>query len=218
MQNYERVITLKTIYLTLVRRTEMILLFFLPLFLASYIVTNHVMAKTYTSSTVINNGGSAINQATYSAMGLALKTGSIFEKTEDALADSGLKHSDGSAITVSEISSGLSFSTFVSNMVAFTVSFSSSDNTIVQSVLKEYSTVALESVSETYPNLAIYSAATEATKTSSENKYFFVGVAASLVLALGIPFVFEILADEVFDADDIQMLGAPGFEIKMSGK
>ncbi len=217
MVEYEKSISLRDVYLTLVRRTEMILIIFIPLFLASFLVTNFVMPKKYTSSTTINNGGSAITQATYSSIQMSLQTSSIFGLVEENLATGGIKHSSGAPISLSDISSGLEFSSFASNMVSFTISFSSSDKAISKPVLESYSSIALTAVADTFPNLSVYSSATEAIKTSSENKYFLLASAASVVLALAVPFAVEIVEDKIFDANDIKTFGSDGFELKVSG-
>ncbi len=214
---YERAITLRTIYLTLIRRTEMILIIFLPLVLISYIVTNFAITKTYASSTTFNNGV-AISQANYSAMELAMTKAEIYEDTATNLKAAGVKHANGSAIAAAEIKSGLSFAAYSNNMVSFQVTFSSSDSSICQKTLAEYADVALASISETYQTLSIYSTASTATKTSSENKYFLVGVAISAILALGVPFIVEIVLDQVYERKDIEAFGANAFEIYASGK
>ncbi len=219
MADYERSISLKTIYLTLTRRTELILLLFLPLFLASYIVTNHVMTKSYASaSTISNNNNAAIAQTTYNSMQMSFKSSEIFETVETNLAKAGTKHANGTAITASEVQKSISFSAYASSMVSFTVTFATKDSTIAQKALAEYVNVALETNATAYPNLKVYSPAGEAYKTSKENQYFLIGTAASLVVALVIPFIIEIVGDEVFDAKDVRLFGCEASEIRASGK
>lgn len=198
----------------------MILLIFIPLFLVSYLVPTRVLKKEYTSTAVIENNA-AIAQATYSLITNRFKADAIYESVAENLAAEGEKklvHENGKPITASEISSGLSLSSYASNMVNFTISFKSSDSTIVQGVLAEYTSVALEVTHEAYPNLKLSREASKGAKTSNENKYFLIGAAASLVLALGIPFVYEIIADQVFDDKDIKAFGLEGFELRASGR
>ena len=59
MEPYERNISLRTIYITLLRRIEVILLIFIPVALISFIVTNFGMQKQYTSSMVIRRTDNA---------------------------------------------------------------------------------------------------------------------------------------------------------------
>lgn len=198
----------------------MILLIFIPLFLISYLVPTRALPKEYTSTAIFEYNG-AIPQSSYSLMTNRLKADAIFESVAENLAAEGEKklvHENGKPITSSEISRGLSFSSFTSNMVSFTISFKSNDSTIVQGVLTEYTFVALEAIHEAYPNLQLSREASKETKTSNENRYFLIGAAASLVLALGIPFVYEIIADQVFDDKDIKAFGLEGFELRASGR
>ena len=191
----------------------MILAIFLPLVLVSYLVTNFGIKKTYASSTTIANNA-AISQAAYSAIQLAMNSDEVKTTVTTNLA--AVKHADGSAIAKSELS--FSFSTFASNMITFNITFSSRDNTIIQRVLTEYTTVALETTKASYPNLSVYTPASNPVKTSKENRYFLIGVAASVVLALGIPFIWEIVADQVYETKDLELLGVDGFEVYSSGK
>ena len=214
MNRYERAIGLRTIYMTLIRRTEMILAIFLPLFIASYVVTQYMMPKAYTSTSTISDNG-AITQPNYELIKMKMKDTTVLEATVNSLKGKGY------TVTTSEISSSLNFSAFASNMVSFTVSFKSKDAALAKQALTDFDTAALENAKASYAsfaNLTISSPAGDAQKTSSEDKYFLIGAAASFVLALGIPFVYEIVKDEVFESRDIEDLGALGAEVRCSGK
>lgn len=212
MERYERSIGLRSIYLTLIRRTEMILAIFLPLFLASYVVTQYVLKKSYTSTSTISNNA-AISQANYDLIKMKMKESTVYEKTVASLKAKGY-----STVKIDDISSGLSFSAFSSNMVSFTVSFTNKDTNFAKAALADYDTAAVENAKASFANLVISSPASEAKKSSSEDKYFLIGAAASFVLALGIPFVYEIAKDEVFEKRDIEDIGALGFEVRCTGK
>ena len=54
MEGYEKSICLKTIWLTIVRRFEYILLIFVPIALATLIVTRFVLKKTYQSTVTVS--------------------------------------------------------------------------------------------------------------------------------------------------------------------
>ena len=43
-------------------------------------------------------------------------------------------------------------------------------------------------------------------------------IAVDVVLALGFPFAYEIVSDEVYDKDDAERLGGNGFEITVLQK
>ena len=195
----------------------MILLLFLPLFLASYVVTNHVMTKSYACTSSVQNNA-AIAQSTYTLIQNSMKSSEIFETVETNLAEAGTKHANGTAITASEVQKSISFSAFSSNMVSFTVTFATKDSTIAQKALAEYVNVALEANATAYPNLKLLSKASAPVKTSKENQYFLIGAVASLAVALVIPFIIEIVGDEVFDAKDVRLFGCEAAEIRASGK
>ncbi|MBO6285540.1 MAG: hypothetical protein J6O18_04420 [Bacilli bacterium] len=217
MQKYERTIGLKTIYLTLVRRTEAILALFIVLVGASFIVTNFMMGKQYTSTSLMANNA-AISQPTYTLMQNNIKSDATIDSVVKNLKTAKVTHGNGKDVTASEIKSGLSFSAFAANMVQFTVSFKSSDAAIVQYTLEEVMNVSYDVLKPTYAGLSIYSPASAAVKTSKENTYLLVGVAASLVVALGVPFVWEIAEDAVYDKKEVESWGAPAFELRASGK
>ncbi len=217
MGKYEKTVSIKTFYLTILRRSELILFIFLPLFLTSYVVTQHILPKSYISRSVLSNGG-VISQPVYSSLQMTLLSNEMVSATETALLDANLKHENGSSISADEISSGLTFSTYSTNMVSFTITFGSSDFSIVKAVLTTYLDVALSNTKASYPSLAIYSTATESIKTSNENRYFLVGTVVSAFFAFAIPFLCEYFGDEVYDASDVEHLGGVGLDIEFSRK
>lgn len=217
MQKYERTIGLRTIYLTLIRRTEMILAIFLVLAGASFIVTNFFMAKQYTSTSVVANNA-AISEPAYTLMQNNIKSDNTMNAVVKNLSIAGVKHKNGNAIMLSDVKSGLSFSTWASNMVQFTLSYKTNDETVAQPILTEVTSVAYDVLKPSYAGLTIYSEATKPAKTSKENTYLLVGVAASLVLALGVPFIVEIVDDSVYVKEDLEDFGALAFEVRASGK
>ena len=217
MEKYERTISLRTIYLTLLRRTEAILIIFFPLALASFLVTSYMIPKQYTTTSSIANNA-LIAQSTYDVMKLKIQNDEVYTTVAMNLKTSGIKHSNGKEITMSEISSGISFSAYKSSMVSFTISFVTSDQSVAKGVLTEYTNVALETLLPSFANLSVSKEAGNPSKTSKENTYLLIGVAASLVLALGVPFVYEIVADKVYDRKDIEAWGVPAFDLYVSGK
>lgn len=221
MEKYEKSIGLKTIYLTLVRRFHIILLLFVPIALGSFIVTNLIMKKTYQSSSTIAKA-TAFSAAHYQNAQLIIKSDTNLTKIADNLKNNGVTHSNGSTITINEINSGLSFSAFSSSSqsVSLSLFFQSRDNKIVQPVLAELTTISVESlkIQKDFETTYITKEATKAVKNSKENQYFLIALAAGAVISLGIPFVYEIVSDELYDADDAKMLGCDACEIKISGK
>ena len=218
MQEYERSISLRTIYLTLLRRIEWIILIFVPIVLASFIVTNFVMVKRYKSSVNLTNTA-AISAAQYQVMQTyVLNDDTIDEvvlnlKTKSPM----VKHSNGEWVSAKEIKSGVTFSTLASNSISITFSFETTDSTIAKPVLQELADVAAAKLVEAkyMPNITA-GTASGPSKSSSENKYFLIAVAGGFVLACALPFIYEIAADQVYDKKDIALFGAEGFELKAS--
>ena len=223
MERYEKTIGLKTIYLTLARRLHIVVLIFLPLALASFIVTQFVLTKTYQSTVSMGRGGTnVITTAQHTVMQSYIKDATVNEEDptkSGALAKAVEKlKAENITITTSEINAGLSFATMANNSASFSFSFTSKKQAIVQPVLKAVSEAAVENLSTTkdYATSTIVSAASAAKKNSKENTYLLIALAGSAVLALGVPFVYEIIADEVYDKEDIESLGCESFTLTVS--
>ena len=216
MQKYERTIGLKTIFLTLRRRFVAIIAIFIPIALASFLVTKKMIHPVYTSSVTISRGA-AISQPQYNLIVQNFKATSTADKVVEALT---ITHEGGDAITSAEISSGLSFSTYVANAISVTLSFQSTDSSICQGVLDQVVATGIEVMQTVHAtDYAALKATGSASSPTSDNKqrnYFLIGLAAGAVLALGMPFVYEIVADEVFDKGDLLDMGIPTFELKAS--
>lgn len=230
MDRYEKQIGLKTIYLTLARRFHIILLIFIPIALVTFIVTNFMLTKTYQSSITLNRGA-IITAAQHQVMQNYVmdttsdetRPGAIYT-TSLNLKEAGVKHANGNEITVAEIKSGLSFPSLATNSITCSFSFTSSDSSITQKVMNELAKNAVaylkserNATRNDYVNLT-YSDATPASKNSSENKYLLIGIAAAVVLALGIPFIYEIVTDQVYDKDDIISFGGDAFTLTVTDK
>ena len=222
INQYERNISLKTVGLTFVRRWTTILLFFIPIAAVSYIVTNHIMTKTYQSSVTLSRNA-AVSAAQYQLVQSKVKESipaTVEALAEDNVWHPAIKHSNGSKITAAEITKGLSWTALASNSIYVTFSFQSSDVKIVQATLQELAEQSVETLktdattSKDFANVSISTQATVATKNSSEKKYFLIALAAGAVLSLGIAFLDEILSDEVYDAKDVASWGVPAFDMK----
>ena len=213
-QPYEKSIGLKTIYLTFVRRFIAIIAIFLPIVLASYIVTSKIIIKTYQSSAALAISGNVIGAGAHSAIEGVIKSPSTSDKVASLLT---IKHSDGSTISGSEILSGVACSIYTANENSLIITFQSNDQTIIKTVLNQLASTSVELLKESstgYAGLSVYSTATEPVKNSKDNQYFLIGLAVGGILALGMPFIYEIVSDELYDKDDLTKLGIPAFEIK----
>ena len=210
MDQYERNISLKTIYLTLVRRLAFILLIFIPIAIASVVVTQFMMTKTYQSTAVFKKSAAVYSQPQH------LHVQDVCVAQIDSVVEE--LGTQSIVVTANEIKSGLTFSAYTANQFTVTVSFQSTKSNIVQPVLKLLSEKAKDVMvaEKDYASTTLSSEASAAKKNSSENKYLLIALAADVVLALGIPFVYEIVSDEVYDAEDLERLGCAGFTVAAS--
>ncbi len=225
MENYEKSIGLKTIGLTFLRRFHMILIIFLPMALASIIVTQFLLTKTYQSSATMSRGtGMTISTAQHTVMQSYIRDSTV--NAEDHTKDGAVAKAvtalaeEGIVITANDINKGLSFASMANGASSFSFSFTSSNKAIVQPVLKAVSKAAVDNMKNgtvnDYKNAKLESEASGAIKNSKEKTYLIIALAASAVVALGVPFVYEIVSDEVYDRKDIESLGCEGFVLTAS--
>ena len=214
MERYEKNIGLKTVWLTIIRRFEYILFIFLPIALTTLIVTRFVLIKTYQSSVTISLN-KAFPTADFNVFQTYVKNAEVLDSAVNKL-----QSDKNISITASEITTGLKFTAPVTNAISGSFSFTSSKRALVQPVMEVLSETSVayakEKDNSKFASLNISSPASSAVKNSSENKYLLIGLAAGLVLACAIPFIDEIISDEVYDAKDIQQLGCEGFELNVS--
>ena len=213
MEGYEKSIGLKTIWLTLIRRFEYLLFVFVPIALTTLIVTQFIMKKTYQSSAVVS-----IDKA-FSATNFEKFKSYVYEKEVLDGASEKLQSEKGLGISASDIKGGISFTTPATTAVSCKFSFQSSKQGLVQPVMDILSTQVAEYAKAKGGDFAaakVSSPASGPVKNSSENKYLLIGIAAGLVVALGMGFIDEIISDEVYDKKDVEMLGCEAFELEVS--
>lgn len=239
MENYERQIGLKTIYLTLIRRFIFIFVIFIPVAIASFVVTQKLLPVSYQSSVTYKNGnGNAITTAHHSNMQTFLRDTVVIseeQKAENPSYQSGAVtkavnklNEQNITIDAAAINSGLTFGSFTNNATSFTVTFTTNTNGIADKVLQALVDAVKENISEGYTgtskidaayknfNASNASAASSAASVKKNRNYLLIALAAGLVLALGVPFVYEIVSDEVYDRKDIEGLGSDSFELAAS--
>lgn len=227
MDKYERTIGLKTIWMTITRRWYVFFMIFIPISLISYIVTDKMLTKTYVSSVSISRGaGLVISTAQHTVMQTYFTD--TTENKEDPTKSGAIAKAvaalvqEKATVTVADIKAGISFNTMANNSASFTVTFTSKNQAMAQPILKAVSEFAIENMNNSglndYKNSYIVSPASTATKNSKERTYFLIALAAGFVVAFGIPFVDEIVSDEVYDKYDIESLGCSAFEVKAKPK
>ncbi len=233
---YERTVSLKTFFLAFRKRYIEAIFLFLPVALASLVVTQFVMKKNYASSFSFSISGT-LSTSQYAAIKASLEdsdfsyveetTGTadsttVFLYPESAmqLANAGKTHSDGSKITANEIFQNISLGSFVSNSSTVSVTFASEDSAIVNDVLHVFAPLATKGLSASRADLSTlsYSSPTAVVKTSKENQYLLIAMASGFIIACFLPVIDEVVSDEVYDRDDIEMLGGSGYVLNTSKK
>ena len=204
---YEKQIGLKTIWLTLVRRWQLILCIFVPISLLSVLVTQAFMTKTYQS-------GFDITFSTNISGSLTGIQNTIKNKSTTDEVSANLRTTAQLDISSDYIYSNISFGKLDSANTTFSVYFQSTNKGIVEVVAKAIKDVAVPKLS----SVSATSDVTEVSKNSKENTYMLIGFAIAAVFALGFPFAYEIVSDEVYDKDDVNDMGGNGFEVTVLTK
>ena len=213
MEKYEKAIGLKTIWLTFVRRWKIILIIFVPAALATLIVTQFFIPKQYQSSASFLNNAS-LTSTTHNAAQLQIKKEATLDKAVKYL------ESDYSItnISASNILNGLTFTAFNSNnpsVVSF--SYTTKQQKFAKPVTEALSKAGLEELQANgFDKMTISSPASNPVSVGKGKQYLLIGLVASTVLSLGIAFADEIASDEVYDEDDIAMLGSSSYGLIVS--
>lgn len=218
MTKYEKQIGFKTIKLTFLRQWFAIACIFVPIALASLIATSLFVSKTYSATTTVSREASFSNESLYNTFTNRISATATNVATN--LANNKITHANGANITVDEIVSGLSFSKFASGSLSSTITYSSSDKVTVQPVLTElvtYCESQKDSITD-FKGFAVSSPVSSVNESSNQKKYLLIALAADLVVSLGVPFLFEVIGDEVYDREDVEMLGCAGFELNTQKK
>ena len=217
MVKYEKQIGFKTIKLTFLRQWFAIVCIFIPIAIASLIATSLFVSKSYNVTSTVSREASFTSESAYNTF--TNRISSTSTQVAENLATT-TKHSNGSAITANEIVSGLSFSKYTAGSLTSTITFTSSDKAIVQPVLTElvtYCESQKDAIAD-FKGFKISSPVSSITESSSQKKYLLIALAADLVVSLGVPFLFEVIGDEVYDKEDVEMLGCAGFELNTQKK
>lgn len=209
MNNYNKIIGLKTIWLTFVRRWKVILIIFIPIVLASVISTQFIMTKKYRSSYTLDNVG-VLSNDTYNKIAFIIQRAETINAAVEKLA------AEGTSVTASQISSGISIPSWTGNTQYITVSYTSSNKSIIKPILTSLSEASLDALKPSYTSMVISSQPGDPTLASKNTTYLIVGLVASIIFSLGFAFVYEIISDEVYDKADIENLGCGGFDFTVS--
>lgn len=216
MEKYERNVGLKTIWLTFVRRYDVIVFIFVPVLLVSALVTQVILKKQYYSEVVVSKSTIITNEQ-YQNIQTAASKSSTASKVYTSLKEKGLKHKDGSEISAAEIQSGVSFPKYTSNSISASFVFNSSDKTITKFVLDEIATTAVDELkTKTYfSDLTILKSASNPVVDKKNMKYFLIASGAGLLLSLAAAFVYEIVTDKVYSRNDVEFYDYTAIDISV---
>lgn len=217
MIKYEKQIGFKTIKLTFLRQWFAIVCIFIPIAIASLIATSLFVSKSYSVNSTVSREASFTSESAYNTF--TNRISSTSTQVAENLATTA-KHSNGGAITANEIVSGLSFSKYTAGSLTSTITFTSADKAIVQPVLTElvtYCESQKDAIAD-FKGFKISSPVGSISESSNQKKYLLIALAADLVVSLGVPFLFEVIGDEVYDKEDVEMLGCAGFELNTQKK
>ena len=214
MEKYEKTIGLKTVWLTFVRRWKIMLTIFIPSALVTLVISLFFVPKQYQSSAIyLNNATSSAN--TYSGIQYQIQKQETLEKTIKSL-----EENYSLTITIDTIANGLSFTAYNSSspgIVKF--SFTSKTLSIVKPVVETLSTVALDELKTNgFDKVVISSSASNPVSVGKGKTYLLIGITASAILGLGIAFIDEIISDEIYDEDDVLLLGSSSYGLITSKK
>ena len=204
MNNYEKRIGLKSIYLTFVRHFVEMLIIFVPIAIVSLIVTKGFIKPSYSASVTFTKS-TTFTTAHYETLVRTMKS-------DEAAA--------AANISKKQYNEGLSYPTSYTNNAKseLVFSFKSNNKNIPVNAINAAAEYAKAAINEKAPldKELSFTAASGTSTNDSSNKYLLIALAVDLVLSLGVPFIFEIVGDQVYDRDDIEYLGCGGFEISAS--
>lgn len=226
---YERQIGLRTIGLTIVRRFIDVIVIFIPIALASYVVTQKVMTKSFTSSVSLTING-VISSAQYAVIKSSINKAdlayTVTAEDEEKTVTTYYVYTQAAANLVAkgvnmkptDIYPKISLAALASSSASISISFTSSDSALPKKVLDEVAPLLVIAYKQMRTDLGTLSTvpASAAVHSSKENTYLLIGLAAGLALGFGFAFLDEIFSDEVYNARDVNNFGGAGFDLKVS--
>ena len=214
MKEYEKTIRLKAFWLTFIRRWKVILIILVPTAIITLFISQVFVPKQYQSTAVfLNNSNMTATQ--HSSAQLQIQKDVTLDKASKDLEDN-----YSITLTSSQILNGLSFAAFASNNPGVVQFFYTTNNkNHAKPVVEAVSKAALEELSlNGFDKMVISSSANNPVSVGKGKTYLLIGLAASIILGIGIAFVDEIVSDEVYDEDDITLLGSSSYGLIVTKK
>ena len=221
MEKYERKISFKTLFLSFIRRYDFMVMVLLPLLAVTVIFTQVINKKNYYSEVSLKYYDSVISEDNYKKIYSIANSEGTAIAVANGLKSDNFHHANGSEITSTEILSGLSFERYVPNTVRFNYSFLSTDSSIVKKVLENYTDFVLytlktdKTTSSTLGGVSIAEPPSDPKLSNQNQKNLLLGAAVGVAASIVLGFAAEIILDEIYDKNDVESLGASGFEISL---
>ena len=117
-----------------------------------------------------------------------------------------------------EIKAGMTFSSLNTSSTSVSITYTHKNSSYTVAVANALAKAVVDNMAGKLPGVKVTSEATGNSETSGWKKYLLIALAADFVLACGLPFIDEIISDEVYDKKDIEALGCEGFELSVSKK
>lgn len=218
-KRYERQISFKTLYLAFVRRLDLVFFTIIVSFVVSALASFVIIKQKYYSTFSFERYDSVIKETLYSKIKTYVLSDNTLETTAKELEKNKIYHADGSLITKEEIEYGVEVKDLEINSTIVEIEFSSTDKTIPQKVAETISYVTIDCINvgddSTVKGTKVRDKATETAKDNKNIKTLLVGTASGVALAVIMAFLTEIYLDEVFDCDDVEVLGGRALETKL---
>lgn len=221
MKKYERQISFKTLFLTAIRRFDMFFVAFFIAALGSFIASKFIIKQTYYSTAAFERYDSVVKENQFNKTKEFVTSERTINATVKVLENENVYHANGNKITADEISKGLTVELLETNTIYITVKFESKDKTIPKPVLYHLSKVAIDQINsgseDSIRGTKIASEASDPVLNNKNAKVLVTGLVSGLIVALVLAFVSEVILDEVYDVDDIEILGGKGYSVQFVG-
>ena len=219
MKKYARRISFRTLFIAFKRHFDVTLLLFSVSTLVTCFLSLFVIKKSYYSTTSIERYDSVVKEAQYNTVVTTVNGDILHSYTASELSKGNITHKNGDQITKEEIKNGISVENLETNSIYIVLKFECSDETIPQEVLTYATKILIDELNkkpdENVNGYKVAVAASDVQVNPRSNKTLYTGLVCSVVLAVVFTFLFEVILDEVYDADDIAELGGQALEIDM---
>lgn len=205
MNSYEKNIGLRTMWLTFIRRFKIILLFFIPILLVSFLGTKKVFKTSYQSNMTVTTGG-VINLENHTNLVNFVTKTETKEKVSSALSKK------ATPIIIEPSAIAFSITSWKNNLTSMSISFKSNNNTIATEVMNELKTYISDPENFQYATRYQFNEPTSST-INKQKKYFLILAFLGAMISVGLAFYDEVSSDEVYDVKDVKLMGLDGFEL-----